>query len=80
MHEFWVGGNCLHERLTRERLLTESAFNVIQYLSVRGIGFVQDAFQGEVRRSESVTEVLCKDPATVYCFFVVEKIRRELVN
>ena len=56
----------LGDTLSREGLLAESALDVIEHFRMRRIGLVQNVAQCEVRGPEAVTEVLGKDPTTVY--------------
>jgi hypothetical protein len=60
-----VGLDGLCDTLSREGLLTEPSFDVVQDFSVGGVGFIQNIFELQVRRTKTVAEVLSKDPATV---------------
>ena len=56
----------LRNALSRERLLPKPSLDVIEHLSMRRIGLVQNIFQTQVRRPKTVTEVLSKDPTAIY--------------
>ena len=55
----------LLDALARERLLPESALNVIEHTRVCRVGLVEDVLEREVRGAEAVAEVLGEDPAAV---------------
>ena len=56
----------LSDALTREGLLSEADLDVVEDLSVRRVGLVQNVLEREICRSKPVTKVLCKDPSAVY--------------
>ena len=55
----------LSDTLSGECLLPETPLDVVQHLSVRGIGLVKDVLEGQISRTETVTEMLSKDPTAV---------------
>ena len=58
----------LRNTLSREGLFPETSLDVVEHLRVRRVGLVKQVSERQVRRAETVTEVLGKDPATVYFF------------
>ena len=58
--------NNLSNTLTSEGLLSEPSFDIVKDFSVRWVVFVQHILELKVGRTESVAEVLGKDPAAVW--------------
>ena len=56
----------LRDAFSREGLLPKAPLDVVQDFRVRGVRLVEHVLQREVRRAESVAEVLREDPAAVY--------------
>ena len=55
----------LCDTLSREGFFAEPPLDVVQHLRMCRVGLVQDVAQREVRRPQTVTEVLGEDPAAV---------------
>ena len=63
--EVWLSEDSLLDTLTRERLLTEAALDVVKNFRVGCAGLVENSAESEVGRAETVAEVLSEDPARV---------------
>jgi hypothetical protein len=63
--ELGMGLDDILDRVARERLVSESSLDVVEDLRVDRVGLVEDRLEGNVARSESVAEVLGKDPSDV---------------
>lgn len=55
----------LRNALSRKRLLPEPSLDVVQHLSVRWVGLIQDILEREIRRTKAVAEMLGEDPAAI---------------
>jgi hypothetical protein len=58
--------NHVGDTLTCETLLTESPLDIVQNLGVSGVRLIEDVLESEIRGAEAVTEVLRKNPASVW--------------
>jgi hypothetical protein len=64
-YQLWILLDDLPDTLPRESLLAETHLDIVQDLGVGRVGLVQDILQLQVRRAETIAEMLCEDPATV---------------
>jgi hypothetical protein len=56
----------LRDTLSGKSLLPESLLDLVKNFGVSWVGFIQYTFERLVRWTETVTEVLCKNPSSVY--------------
>lgn len=63
--QFGVSLDDLCNALSCECFLTESPLDIVQDLGVSGVVFVENVLQLQVRRTETVAEMLRKDPPAV---------------
>jgi hypothetical protein len=55
----------LSDTLPRESLLPETSLDIIENFSMRGVRFVQNILQVEIRGTQAITEVLSENPTTI---------------
>ena len=68
--------NNLRDTLSRKSLLPEPSLDIVEDLSMRRVGLVQQVLKRKVRRPKTVTEVLREDPATIwYAFRALQKAK-----
>jgi hypothetical protein len=65
----------LRDTLSSKRLLPESLLDLVENFGVSWVGLIEYTFERLVRWTETVTEVLCKDPSGIY----KKGMRRECV-
>lgn len=65
-YEFRVRRDDFQDTLARESFLSETDLNIVEDLRMRGIRFVQNVLECKVSWTQSVTEMLSENPATVY--------------
>jgi hypothetical protein len=61
------------DAFARERFFSETSFDIIQHLSVRGVRFIQNVLEMEIRGTQAVAEVLGENPTTIYS--IISSIR-----
>jgi len=64
-HDFGMGVNDVRDTLACECLFAETAFDIVQDLLVRRIRLVKNVLERQIRRAETVAEMLREDPAGV---------------
>lgn len=65
-YQLGVRVNDIRDAFSRESLLPEPPLDIVEYFRVRWISLIQDVPELEIRRAETVAEVLRENPAAVY--------------
>lgn len=66
VNELGMRQDGLRNTLSSKRLLPESLLDLVENFGVSWVGLIQYTFERLVRWTETVTEVLCEDPSSVY--------------
>jgi hypothetical protein len=64
-HKLGMGVDDVRDALTRERLLTEAALDVVQDFLMCRIRLIENVLERKIRRAKAVAEMLSKYPTTV---------------
>lgn len=65
-HQIRMSEDNIHNALTSIRLLAEASLNIVQDFRMSRLAFVENSLELMVSRSESVAEMLGKDPSAVW--------------